>query len=259
MASNPKKTRSVLIILATILVGAGLFVLAKKMLDSSSLRPDVTANSFAIDVQNTGNDATKDTQTGQTEKVETDSSEDASTDSEASGVDSAATTGNTDSAETTADGQVSAEESKAFFAQLKFYDAEGKAHSFSDFEGKTIVVNYWASWCGPCQHEMPDIQKFYDAHKDDEDFVFISINSTDGNRETKEKADAYMKDNGFTFPYYYDNDLDIPYKLGLGSLPTTFSVLRNGAGGLLLEGAYGLQDFENLLQQSQDIKLPGEE
>ena len=62
------------------------------------------------------------------------------------------------------------------------YDLEGNEVHLTDFFGKPIIVNFWASWCGPCKMEMPDFDVAYNTYKDD--IVFLMVNMTDGSRET---------------------------------------------------------------------------
>ena len=105
-------------------------------------------------------------------------------------------------------------------------DAAGNEVRLSDFRGKGVVLNFWASWCGPCKMEMPDFnEKYLELGKD---INFIMVNSTDGSRETVEIASEFIKSTGYSFPVYYDNDSDASMKYGVYSLPTTFFIDADG-------------------------------
>ena len=106
------------------------------------------------------------------------------------------------------------------------YDIDGNPVHLSDFKGKPIVLNFWASWCGPCKMEMPDFNEKY--LELGEDINFIMVNSTDGSRETVEIASEFIKSTGYSFPVYYDNDSDASMKYGVYSLPTTFFIDADG-------------------------------
>lgn len=105
-------------------------------------------------------------------------------------------------------------------------DGAGKTVKLSDFKGKPVVVNFWASWCPPCKAEMPDFQTVWNEVGDD--VVFMMINATDGARETTEKAQKYITEQGFTFPVYYDTTQEASYTYGVSSLPTTLMIDRDG-------------------------------
>ena len=119
-------------------------------------------------------------------------------------------------------------EAEAVIPAIDFtvYDAEGNAVKLSDFYGKPIVLNFWASWCGPCRSEMPDFQK---ACTDLEGKVqFLMINMTDGSRETLDTAKAFLSDSGYTFPVFFDTDVDAAVKYSVYALPTTFFINAEG-------------------------------
>lgn len=100
------------------------------------------------------------------------------------------------------------------------YDEAGNGHKLSDFRGKPVVVNFWASWCGPCKSEMPDFQEIYEEYG--EEIHFLMVNMTDGDRETVAGAAEFIAKSGYTFPVYYDTDLDATYTYGVYSIPTTY-------------------------------------
>ena len=102
------------------------------------------------------------------------------------------------------------------------YDVEGNPVSLSDFFGRPIVLNFWASWCGPCKMELPDFQTVYDEVGGD--VQFLMINLTDGSRETVETASAYLKEQGYTLPAYYDTQLSAAMAYGVSAIPCTYFI-----------------------------------
>lgn len=124
-----------------------------------------------------------------------------------------------DSADSDEQGQVTAPD-------FTVYDAAGNPVKLSDYFGKPIVLNFWASWCGPCQMEMPDFQEKYEAL--DGQVQFLMINMTDGSRETVTSASEFIKDQGYTFPVLYDTETDAAAAYSANSLPTTFFIDAKG-------------------------------
>ncbi|MBR6791922.1 MAG: redoxin domain-containing protein [Ruminococcus sp.] len=121
------------------------------------------------------------------------------------------------------------EEQQDFTApDFTVYDSDGKAVKLSDFRGRPVVVNFWASWCYYCKVEMLDFDKAYENHSDVE---FMMINVTDGKSETIETAQEYVNGEGYKFPVYYDTTLEATQTYGASGLPMTFFI--NGSGQLV--------------------------
>ena len=128
------------------------------------------------------------------------------------------------------------------------YDAEGNEITLSALmDGKPTVLNFWASWCGPCRSEMPHIQEAYERLGGEVSFVMI--NMTDGQRETQESAEEYMAESGWTFPIYFDSDYDAAMTYGAYSLPQTYFI---DAEGRLIAAARGSMSAE-VLQSGIDL------
>lgn len=105
-------------------------------------------------------------------------------------------------------------------------DSEGNSVLLSSHFGKPIVLNFWASWCGPCRNEMPDFQEVYDEIGDE--IIFMMINLTDGNRETQDKAESFIAEFGFTFPVYFDKGMEAANNYRVYSIPTTYFIDEDG-------------------------------
>ena len=121
------------------------------------------------------------------------------------------------------------------------YDLDGNEVHLSDYFGKPIIVNFWASWCGPCKMEMPDFDAAYAVYKDD--IVFLMVNMTDGSRETVDKASAFIADSGYSFPVYYDTDYSAAITYSVSSLPTSYFLNEKGE---LVAHAKGAIDADTL-------------
>lgn len=130
------------------------------------------------------------------------------------------------------------------------YDKDGNEVHLSDFAGKPIVLNFWASWCSPCKSEMPDFNQAYLDYG--EEVQFLMVNMTDGSRETVESASAFIEEQGYAFPVFYDTGYDAALTYGAYALPTTYFI---DAEGYAVAWAQSALSPENL-QKGLDMILP---
>ena len=130
------------------------------------------------------------------------------------------------------------------------YDAKGNAVKLSDFIGKPIVLNFWATWCGPCVQELPHFQEKY--NKLGEQVQFLMVNLTDGTRETVTGVGEFLQSEGYTFPVFYDTATNAASIYRISSIPTTYFIDKEG---YLVAGATGALSQEQL-QQGIHMILP---
>ena len=149
----------------------------------------------------------------------------------------------------------STEEELVMAPDFKVYDAEGNAVNLSDYFGKPIILNFWASWCGPCQMEMPDFEEAYKEYG--EEVQFLMVNSTAGSRETLETAQKFIEDNGYSFPVLFDTEANAAMAYGVNSLPNTFFIDGEGHAIARVRGiinmdtlVYGIQMLTGQLEEN---------
>lgn len=112
-----------------------------------------------------------------------------------------------------------------FDYNFTIYDTNDRLINFESFKGKTIFLNLWATWCGPCRVEMPSIQKLYEK-VDTSKVVFVML-SLDV-KENRSKVARYIKDKEFTFPVYCIGDYLPEVLQRVNSIPTTFVISADG-------------------------------
>ncbi len=115
--------------------------------------------------------------------------------------------------------------------QFQLDTLKGEAVQISDYRGKVVLINFWATWCKPCKAEMPEIQAAYDAYKD-QGFVVLAINFG----EKPKKAQKLVKEMGLTFPILLDRNVEVAEQHRVVSLPVTFFI---DAKGIIKEQVFG--------------------
>jgi thiol-disulfide isomerase/thioredoxin len=128
-------------------------------------------------------------------------------------------------------------------------DIDGKEVSLSDFKGKPVVVNFWASWCPPCKEEMPYFNEVYKELGDEVQFMMVDL--VDGSRETVDTAKAFIKDNGYEFPVFFDTDQDAAIAYGVYSIPTSIFI---DAEGKVVKAITGTMTKADLLEEIENIR-----
>ena len=117
---------------------------------------------------------------------------------------------------------------------FSMFDIDGNEIKLSDFRGKPVILNFWASWCGPCKAEMPDFEEAYKTYG--EDIQFLMVNLTDGSSETVESALGYIWSQNYTFPVYYDISIEGAMKYSVRAIPVTYFIDADGAVKAFNEG-----------------------
>lgn len=132
-------------------------------------------------------------------------------------------------------------------------DLEGKSHTLSDYQGKIIVLNFWASWCPPCRAEMPDLENFYQDSKGG-DIAFLTVNLTDGIREKQETARNFIAENGYTFPVLLDLETKVAEEYYVGSIPTTFIIDKDGIIRYYIPGQTNQETLDLLVENVRIVQ-----
>ncbi len=127
------------------------------------------------------------------------------------------------------------------------FDAGGNEVKLSDYRGKPVVLNFWATWCYYCKVEMPDFDKAYEKYPD---VQFLMVNATDGVQETMASAKEYIEQEGFGFDVFFDTQLDAVNAYYVTGFPSTFFIDKNGN---LVTRSSGMLDFETLEKGIQMI------
>ncbi|HIX30101.1 MAG TPA: redoxin family protein [Candidatus Blautia stercoravium] len=110
-------------------------------------------------------------------------------------------------------------------------DQYGNTHTLSEYKGKTVFLNFWATWCPPCKAEMPDIQKIYEEYqeKGDDSLVILGIAAPNwGQEQSQEGITAFLEEKGYTYPVVMDTTGEMFMAYGISSFPTTFMIDKEG-------------------------------
>ncbi len=136
-------------------------------------------------------------------------------------------------------------------------DQYGNKHSLADYKGKTIFLNFWATWCGPCRNEMPEIQKIYEEtlQEEDSDLVILGIAAPGfGQEKSQEEVEAFLEENGYTYPVLMDTTGEVFMEYGISAYPTTFMVDRDGNLFGYIQGQLNEAMMRSIIRQTMEGK-----
>jgi len=108
--------------------------------------------------------------------------------------------------------------------QFGLIDLNGNAVSLSDFKGTTVMIDFWATWCGPCIASFPGLQQAVNKYADDKDVKFLFINSWERVENKKQNATDFMKKNNYTFHVLMDEDNKVITDFKVSGIPTKFII-----------------------------------
>lgn len=133
-------------------------------------------------------------------------------------------------------------------------DQYGNEHTLSDYKGKTVFLNFWATWCGPCRSEMPEIQALYEKYgKNEGDLVVLGVATPNlGQEGSAEDIADFMENQGYTFPTVMDDTGFISAMYGISAYPTTFMIDENGNVYGYVASALTGDIMESIVQQTMD-------
>ncbi|PNV62280.1 cytochrome C biogenesis protein [Clostridium sp. chh4-2] len=136
-------------------------------------------------------------------------------------------------------------------------DQYGNTHTLSDYKGKTVFLNFWATWCPPCRAEMPDIQKIYETYSTEGDDALIVLGVAGPNQGREKSEDGikqFLEDNGYTYPVLMDTTGEQFAAYGVYSLPTTFMIDKEGNVFGYASGQLNEDTMKSIIQQTMEGK-----
>ena len=162
-------------------------------------------------------------------------------------------------AETTEHGSSPSEEKQDVYPAQDFVltDQYGNEHSLADYKGKTVFLNFWATWCGPCRNEMPEIQKIYEEtqQEEDSDLVVLGIAAPGfGQEKSQEEVEAFLEKDGYTYPVLMDTTGEVFMEYGISAYPTTFMVDRDGNLFGYIQGQLNEAMMRSIIRQTMEGK-----
>ena len=124
--------------------------------------------------------------------------------------------------------------------ELRLSDANGNAVALVDYRGQVVLVNHWATWCPPCRAEMPELEAYYQAHKNN-GFILVGISAGDSAQD----VNNFVAQNGLHFPMWIDLAGQAMQAFNIVGLPSSFVIDATGTVRLAWTGAISLEMLES--------------
>lgn len=146
-------------------------------------------------------------------------------------------------------------------SDFELKDQFGNTHKLSDYKGKVVFLNFWATWCSPCRAEMPDIQKLYEEYGlNEKDVIILGVAApkSETNKDTREKdvdgITQFLEENGYTYPTVMDLNNELGYEYLISAYPTTFMIDVEGNIYGYAPGMLSYDIMEDIIKQTIDSK-----
>lgn len=149
--------------------------------------------------------------------------------------------------------QAQEEDTRIKALDFTLYDQYGNEHTLSDYEGKTVFLNIWATWCPPCKKEMPHIEALYKEYgENSEDVIILGLAAPNlGSEGDEEHITSFLEEEGYTFPVVFDTEASQIYGYGISSFPTTFIIDKEGYIRLYVPGAMDKETMERIIEDAR--------
>lgn len=129
---------------------------------------------------------------------------------------------------------------------VELLNLNGKPVKLSDFVGKKVILNYWATWCPPCRAEMPHMEKFYKDNEKDVVVLAVNLTNTEQNRDN---VSDFVKDFGLTFPIVMDEEGDVSSTYQVIAYPTSYIIDSQGIIQDIFQGAINYDIMEKAISK----------
>ncbi|MFH5834692.1 TlpA family protein disulfide reductase [Proteiniclasticum sp. C24MP] len=137
-----------------------------------------------------------------------------------------------------------------FTPDFTVLNGDGEEVSISEYRGKKVIINFWASWCPPCIREMPEFQALHNE-LNEEETILLAINLTDGQRETKTLADNFLAENDLDLNVLYDTVGNAFYEFNVTSIPQTFFLDEDGSVQYSILGMTNKETLDAVLERME--------
>lgn len=160
---------------------------------------------------------------------------------------------NKDDKNTKNNNESTAKENKIKAPDFSLVDQYGRTHKLSDYKGKVVFINFWATWCPPCKGELPHIEEIYKEYKiNSKDVIILGVTAPSLGREgSKEDIIKFLSEHKYTFPVVFDNAGDIMEQYYIDAFPTTFIIDKEGNVNRYVTGAMDKAQMESLINNAK--------
>lgn len=145
------------------------------------------------------------------------------------------------------------EENRIAPLDFTLYDQYGEEHTLSEYQGKTVFLNIWATWCPPCRDEMPYINELYKEYgENQEDVIILGVASPNlGKEGSEEDIITFLEENEHEFPVVMDTDATMVYGYGINAFPSTIIIDKDGYIVRYVKGGMDKETMQSLIESER--------